>query len=104
MDKKPITSVIIFSAKEGFVDQIRESLLRLSEAALQEKGCLSYIMHKNAETPDRFMCYAIWKNMAAFDRHMESRHYKEWMEFYKTKTDILFPKAPWVVIDWEDLN
>jgi len=104
MEKKPITSVVIFSAKEGFVEQVRESLLRLSETTLQEEGCISYLMHEDVDTPGRFMCCAIWKDRAAFDNHMDTHYYKEWMEFYETKTDILFPKAPWVVIDWEGPN
>lgn len=78
-----LTEIIIKQDKNEELFQKSQDLLLNSRL---EKGCLRYELFSNAEFEGSFLMVENWENQEAFDKHMETKHF---LEFIENISDIL---------------
>ena len=44
-----------------------------------EPGCFRFDIHRNAEVPNRFHLYEVYRDEASFQAHLETPHFKNWI-------------------------
>ncbi len=64
-------------ARPDKVNELRSALNSLIEPTRKEPGCLSYNLLQNNEDPTEFAFVEEWRNDAALESHLSSRHFKE---------------------------
>ena len=45
-----------------------------------EPGCFRFDMHQDAENPARFYLYEVYRDVAAFEAHLETPHFILWRD------------------------
>jgi len=75
-----ITVVAKVIAKKEHAEAVRQELLKLVAPTRQEDGCIEYNLHQDNRDSDVFMFYETWLNRASLDRHMQSDHFKTYIE------------------------
>lgn len=98
MSAKPYTLLVIFEAKSGKAQALKEALTALIEPTLKEEGCINYDLHQCLDNPAKFMFYENWASKEAHAKHVTSEHIQTW----RTKKDELLAKpaegAAWQLI------
>ena len=69
-----LTVVAKITAKSGFEDLLRQSLMQLIAPTLEEDGCLNYDLHSSIEDKTLFLFYENWESRAMWEKHMDSEH------------------------------
>jgi len=73
-----------------------------SRNSLQESGCLRFDVLQQADDPDSFMLYEVYRSAADVDAHKQTPHYALWRQKVEAmmaeprrgiKYQSLFPKA-----------
>lgn len=67
-------------AKAGREAELRRALETLAAQSRKEPGCLSYLVHRGLETPQRFYLYEQYQDMAAVEAHRATDHYRLYAE------------------------
>lgn len=57
------------SAKEEFVQEVKEALTALLEPTRKETGNLKYSLFQDTTRPTEFLMYEKWSNQEAFQKH-----------------------------------
>ena len=71
------THVAFIEAKPGRSAAVRAALLDLARLAREhEPGCLQHDVSVDPLEPASFLVYAVFDDLAAHARHVESEHYK----------------------------
>lgn len=63
-------------AREAFLAAIREN----AAASIREPGCLRFDVLQDADDPDRFAFYELYRDAAAFEHHRSTSHFRRWRE------------------------
>lgn len=71
-----VTVVAKLVVKEDAVETVKAELFKLIEPTRQEKGCIEYRLHQDNATPNIFIFYENWQDMASLEQHLSSTHYK----------------------------
>lgn len=71
-----ITVIAHYRTSADEADQVRDLLARHSAASEAESGCRRFSAHQDADDPTRFALYEVYDDMAAFDAHRQSPHFK----------------------------
>jgi len=71
---EPVTLVVRLRAKTRREAALRQTLLEIRAASLQETGCLLYDVHQSTEDPAVFLLYQVWASQAAADAHTKASH------------------------------
>lgn len=63
----------------------REQFLKLALDNAQatrdlEPGCLQFDVVSDPDDPDRIMFYEVYRDKAAFEKHQQSAHFKDYLE------------------------
>ena len=64
-------------ARPGKVDELLSVLSALVEPTRKEPGCISYNLFQNNQDPTDFALIEEWKNNAALESHLATKHFKE---------------------------
>jgi quinol monooxygenase YgiN len=64
-----LTVVAVLTAQSDSIDTVRAGLLKLTEAAQTEDGCISYVLNQDVSTPARFVTVEKWASQEALDAH-----------------------------------
>ena len=72
--------LVIFNAKKGKENELKESLLYLVTETLQEDGCLNFDLHQSEVNPLQFMIYENWTSKDTHAQHDKSPHVLKWRE------------------------
>jgi quinol monooxygenase YgiN len=64
-------------ARPGKVDELLSVLSSLVEPTRKEPGCISYNLFQNNQDPTDFALIEEWKNNAALESHLATKHFKE---------------------------
>ncbi len=59
------------SVKEEFVDEFIRTLTAVAEASRQEDGCLEYDFLRDANRPNTFMFFELYKDFDAYQTHRQ---------------------------------
>ncbi len=77
MSKVTIVAKVV--AQRDAIEAVKTEVLKLIAPTRQEEGCIEYRLHRDNENPAVFIFYENWESMACLERHMNSRHYKEYI-------------------------
>jgi quinol monooxygenase YgiN len=80
MAETPVVVVARVKAKPGFETNLRARLLSMSALAIEEEGCLKFLVHQGKDDSSLFMSYEKWTGHADLNRHLQMAYMKEFME------------------------
>ena len=75
--------VVIVSAKVKpeqrgrFLEAIEDNAV---SAVRDEPGCLRFDVVRNADDPEHYLFYEVYRDQAAFKAHRETEHFARWRE------------------------
>jgi (4S)-4-hydroxy-5-phosphonooxypentane-2,3-dione isomerase len=73
----PLVILVEFLVKPDFVARFSKLISANAKASVErEPGCQRFDVLLGPEDPQRFWLYEIYDDDAAFDRHLQSRHFK----------------------------
>jgi quinol monooxygenase YgiN len=84
-------------AKDGREEDLARELQSLVAPTRQEKGCLTYELHRDPENYKLFMFYEQFVDQAALDEHIAAPYFKKFLG-YREKDD---PVAHQTVTRWQ---
>jgi quinol monooxygenase YgiN len=88
-------------AVPGREQDLERELSALLGPTRKESGCLAYELHRDPERPGKFMFYEKFKNQAALDQHVNSPHFKKFLDYRERKGD---PSAVTTVTRWSVID
>lgn len=65
---------VIFIAREGKTEELKELLCSVAEATQSDHGVISYHLHQDTKEPRRFVFVEHWESQAAIDLHDATPH------------------------------
>jgi quinol monooxygenase YgiN len=65
------------TAAPGKADEVREILHGLVAESIKEPGVVHYMLHENPAQAGDFHFFEVYKDQAAVDAHMASKHFNE---------------------------
>lgn len=65
-----------FKVKEEHRAEVLKAAVRLTEASLQQDGCIAYDIFESATRPEVLMICETWRDQAALDAHSASEPFK----------------------------
>ncbi len=71
-----IAVVAIVDSQPGTTREIEAAMQTCIAATRAESGCLFYVGHRDAQTPDRHVFIERWDTQAALDAHMQTPHFQ----------------------------
>jgi quinol monooxygenase YgiN len=74
MSDERLVLLVEFHAAPGRSQDLRRALLDAVEPTRAEDGCLLYDLHDDADDPDHYLFYEIWRTPAAHAAHDETPH------------------------------
>jgi len=72
-----IVVVAVLKAQKGKEKEMEDALKDMIPKVKDEKGTLSYILHRAAGAPDTFLFYEKYEDQKAFDYHSTTPHIQE---------------------------
>lgn len=75
-----VTIVAKIVAKSDTIEAVKAELKNMIEPTRKEEGCLEYRLHQDNDNPAIFVFYENWENPASVERHMNSPHFKTYVE------------------------
>ena len=76
--------------RESFIEATLENAAR----TIYEPGNLRFDVLQQADDPDRFVLYEVYRDQAAFDAHCQAPHFIQWRDLTKDWT--VEPRTPMV--------
>jgi quinol monooxygenase YgiN len=80
MDQKKLTVVARMKARAGKEEEVKKELFGLIGPTRSEPGCINYDLHQALDDPSVFMFYENWRSKGDLDNHMETQHFRTWVE------------------------
>ena len=77
MSKLTVVAKIV--AKKDSIKTVKTELLKLIEPTRKEAGCIEYNLHQDNDNPAFFVFYETWENFACLEKHMNSDHFKSYV-------------------------
>lgn len=74
-----LTIVAHITAKSDKIEFVRTELVKLVDITRAEEGCLQYDLHQDNDSPAHFMFYENWQTRDLWQKHMNSRHLKDYL-------------------------
>ena len=74
-----LTIVANITAKADKVEFVKAELLKLIDITRTEEGCVQYDMHQDNQKPAHFMFFEIWESRALWQKHMATKHLKDYL-------------------------
>jgi quinol monooxygenase YgiN len=74
-----VTVVAKVVAQPDAIEEVKAELLRMIEPTRKEEGCREYRLHQDNADPAVFVFYENWDSMACLERHLDSPHFKEYV-------------------------
>jgi len=71
---EPLTVVATLEAKPGQEAALEQALRALLLPTRAEQGCVTYDLHRSAETPGLFVFHETWSSRPLWEAHMRSPH------------------------------
>ena len=73
----PFTIIVDLEAQTGRGDDVAAAIkqTRVVELTRSEPGCVAYDIGRDADSPDRFVVYECWRDLAALEEHLLTSHF-----------------------------
>ena len=72
-----VNLIVTLQASEGRTEELRDVLLALRDASLQEPGCLGYRIAQVEPSTSRFFLLEHWSDLTALSQHEHTQHFME---------------------------
>jgi quinol monooxygenase YgiN len=87
MDDTVIVLSVHMDAVAGREQELEKELHALLDPTRNEPGCLAYEVHRDPERPGKFMFYEKFQNQAALDAHLDSPHFRKFVNYRSAGED-----------------
>lgn len=77
---QPIVVCVYVYVKAEHRKSFIEATLENAQATLQEPGNLRFDLLQQADDPNRFILYEVWRDEAGMNAHKETPHYAKWRD------------------------
>jgi quinol monooxygenase YgiN len=78
LPKDAVTLIVLLRAREGQETLLEAELHALAGPSRKEEGCLTFDLHRSADTPGAFLLHEVWASGDAHTEHMHAAHYLRW--------------------------
>jgi quinol monooxygenase YgiN len=74
---RPFSILAELEAQSGRGDDVAAAIqqTRVVELTRSEPGCVAYDLGREADSPDRFVAYECWRDLAALEAHLLTPHF-----------------------------
>ncbi|REJ74840.1 MAG: antibiotic biosynthesis monooxygenase [Acidobacteria bacterium] len=74
---QPFTIIADLEAQPGRGDAVAAAIASSGaiELTRSESGCVAYDVSRDVDAPDRFVAYECWRDLAALESHLATRHF-----------------------------
>ena len=101
MDNNHVVLNVHIESLPGEENKLAEELLALVAPTRKEPGCLVYELHRDPQSPGKFMFYERFASQAALDEHLASPYFKAFLAYRAAgKPD---PVASIVITSWRSI-
>jgi quinol monooxygenase YgiN len=73
-----VTLTVLLRARKGQEALLQAELLALVVPTRREEGCITYDVHRAAETPGAFLLHEVWASREHHTRHTKTPHFLRW--------------------------
>mmetsp|Transcript_7017 Transcript_7017/g.11787 ORF Transcript_7017/g.11787 Transcript_7017/m.11787 type:complete len:120 (+) Transcript_7017:725-1084(+) len=85
----PFCLVVTVEIKEDCLDKFMEVMKYDAKQSRLETGCYRFDLLRDADKPNRFVFYEVYKSLDAFQFHKETEHYASWAKFNEETGGVL---------------
>src|ERR1700730_3104704 len=78
LPKDAVTLIVILSAREGQESLLEAELRALVGPTRREDGCLTYELHRGADTPSALLLHEVWASREHHRLHTQTPHFLRW--------------------------
>src|SRR5215475_11861611 len=78
LPKEAVTLVVLFKAREGQDPLLEAELRALVGPTRREDGCITYDLHRGADTAGAFLLHEVWASSEAHRLHTQTPHFIRW--------------------------
>jgi quinol monooxygenase YgiN len=78
LPKDAVTLVVILRAKPSQETLLAAELRALVGPTRREEGCLTYDLHRSADTPGAFLLHEVWATRDDHRLHTKTPHFVRW--------------------------
>jgi quinol monooxygenase YgiN len=89
-------------AAAGHEEKLAEQLRALVAPTRSEAGCLEYELHRDPQSPGKFMFYERFSSQSALDEHLASPHFKKFVDYRAAGNPD--PVASIVITTWRSIS
>lgn len=100
MNNKPVSVLILFQAKLGMEEMVKQEMMRLIPPVIAEPQCINVNLHQDPDDRTRFMLYENWADKDYYTgKHMQTSH----LQAYLKKSEEFLAEPPRIIF-WELLS
>ena len=75
---------VTINVKPERVDEFTQASFGDAQGSMRdEPGCYRFDINQDAENPNRFYLYEVYQDEKAFEAHLETPHFKQWISQVK---------------------
>jgi quinol monooxygenase YgiN len=78
LPKEAVTLVVLLKAREGQEPLLEAELRALVGPTRREEGCITYDLHRGADTPASFLLHEVWESRGGHRAHTQTPHFIRW--------------------------
>jgi quinol monooxygenase YgiN len=78
LPKDAVTLTVILRPREGQEPLLEAELRALLSPTRKEEGCLTYDLHRAADTPDAYLLHEVWATREHHRAHTQTPHFIRW--------------------------
>jgi len=78
LPKEAVTLVVLLKPREGQEPLLEAELRALVGPTRREDGCITYDLHRGADTPSSFLLHEVWESREAHRLHTQTPHFIRW--------------------------
>jgi quinol monooxygenase YgiN len=78
LPEEAITLTVVLRAKEGMEGALEAELGALVASTRREEGCLTFDLHRAADSPGAFLLHEVWASREHHSRHRQTPHFLRW--------------------------
>jgi quinol monooxygenase YgiN len=78
LPKEALTLVVLLKSREGQEPLLEAELRALVGPTRKEDGCITYDLHRGADTPSSFLLHEVWESREAHRLHTQTPHFIRW--------------------------
>src|SRR4029077_4335095 len=78
LSKEAVTLVVLLKAREGQEPLLEAELRALVGPTRREQGCITYALHRGADSGNAYMLHEVWESREAHRLHTQTPHFIRW--------------------------